>query len=75
MAETDITIPPEALAAAKEAWYANHHRGTDDRMEITCLAMIRAWPHQTIGRHTVLSRTPSEGHAIILPLPEKPAHE
>lgn len=34
-----------------------------------CLAMIRAWPHATIGRHTVLSRSPSEGHAVPLPLP------
>ena len=66
-----ITIPPEALEAAKDAWYAHQHMGTDDRMTATCLAMLKAWPSAKMQHHTV-----PPASAIILPLhPEKEPSE
>lgn len=65
---TDITIPPEALEAAKEAWYANHHKGTDERMTITCLAMLEAWP---MKQYRAWDDVQGVGLFIILPLPQK----
>ena len=81
---TDITIPPEALEAAAKVLHAhaeifddvpwddlsaNDQEAYMDEARAACLAMLKAWPHATIGRHTVLSRSPSEGHAVHLPLP------
>lgn len=57
----DITIPKEALEAAKDAWYAHQHMGTDDRMTAACLAMLEAWP----GMWEAVNG------AIILPLPQE----
>jgi hypothetical protein len=63
---TDITIPPEALEAAKAAWYTNQHKGTDDRMSAACLAMLRSWP----GMEYMMGDETFPFHHIILPLTE-----
>ena len=68
-----ITIPPEALEAAKDAWYAHQHMGTDDRMTATCLAMLEAWQtekHKMIVG-VAIDEVGGQCPAIILHLPQE----
>ena len=65
---TDITIPPAALEAARNAYVK--HWTWRDAVDAACLAMLKAWPGATTrGPH-------SSGHGptreqLILPLPQK----
>lgn len=76
---TEISIPKEALEAAKTAWYDNQHEGTSDRMTAVCLAMLKAWP----GMHEVDHRVTAKDEIvsfsvvlpIILPLPQEPTND
>lgn len=43
-------IPDEVVDAAKEAWYANQHRGTQDRIALTIAAALNAWPDGTVSK-------------------------
>lgn len=61
---TDITIPKEALEAAKAAYLAELETGTDP-VEAACLAMLRAWPGVWVGPFEL-----GAGEMIILPLTE-----
>ena len=65
MADLDITIPPEALEAAKDAWYAHQHMGTDDRMTAAILAALENWP---MKQYRAWDDVQGVGTFIILPL-------
>jgi hypothetical protein len=60
---TDITIPPEALEAARTA-FANAGTADDavDPIHAACLAMLKAWP----GAMPKL-----DGRYYLLPLPQE----
>lgn len=67
MSESNITIPPEALRAARAA-SMNARGDGEDPIEAACLAMIRAWPGMAVNDGCPV------WHAyphIILPLTEK----
>ena len=71
---TDITIPPEAVEAAKAAYTAEIYKGQGTATEYTaamraaCIAMLRSWPgaYGNGPRKQWKHYTP----AIILPLTE-----
>jgi hypothetical protein len=68
---TDITIPPEALDAARTA-FANAGTADDaiDPIHAACLAMLKSWPGMTTkqpNEHVALFHSDP---AIILPLTE-----
>ena len=68
---SDITIPPEALEAAKHAWYDNQHKGTDDRMAAAIRAALAAWPGMNTGPN-IYGR---QDAIIHLPLPQEKTDE
>ena len=63
---TDITIPPEALEAARTA-FANAGTADDavDPIHAACQAMLKAWPGMEIETVFV------EKEYLILPLPKE----
>ena len=67
----EITIPPEALEAAKKAYADAILNGKNcDVIEAACLAMLKAWPGATTHEPH------SSGHGpmpeqLRLPLPQK----
>lgn len=63
---TDITIPPEALRAARAA-SMNARGDGEDPIEAACLAMLRAWP----GSDHLVAGEIHDKPVIILPLTEK----
>ena len=65
---TDITIPPEALTAARLA-SMNALGDGEDAIEAACLAMLKAWPGMEIEMVFV------EEDYLILPLPTKNSNE
>ena len=65
---TDITIPPEALRAARAA-SMNARGDGEDPVRAACLAMLKAWP----GSYSLTENDSAEIRdvaAIILPLTE-----
>jgi hypothetical protein len=83
---TNITIPPEALEAALEAFAHASGLGIfpDDEndeewredlqngMRAACLAMLRNWPGMRLGKYPY-SAGPDD--RIILPLPKEPSDD
>ncbi|MCF8472907.1 MAG: hypothetical protein K9G27_08970 [Sphingomonadaceae bacterium] len=65
---TDITIPPEALEAARTA-FANAGTADDavDPIRTACLAMLEAWP----GMERIYRSEDGKLFTIIFPLPQK----
>jgi hypothetical protein len=62
---TDITIPPEALRAARAA-SMNALGDGEDAVKAACLAMLRSWP----GMEYMMGDEAFPFHHIILPLTE-----
>jgi hypothetical protein len=71
---TDITIPPEAVEAAKAAYTAEIYKGQGTATEYTaamraaCLAMLKAWPGKCTADTVMFPH-------IILPLPQEPSND
>jgi hypothetical protein len=78
---TDITIPPEALRAARVA-SMNARGDGEDPVRAACIAMLKAWPgmrREIMDRHFSWSRTSPievvEVPYIILPLPRQNSND
>ncbi len=63
---TDITIPPEALRAARNAYFKATHLSWQGAVDAACHAMLAAWPG--VFYHP---ERPDEEACVFLPLPQE----
>jgi len=67
---TNITIPPEAVRAAKVAWADNGGPTSDDDMAAAIRAALAAWPGMSTRLADTVNVEPRV-RQIILPLPQE----
>lgn len=70
---TDITIPPEAIEAAKKIACQMYSTGRhpDQIARAACLAMLKAWPGMEHDPGALVAETYRDPGKIILPLPQE----
>ena len=75
--ETDITIPPKALKAARKAYIKCPDLAWHDAVDAACLAMLRAW--KTEKHSMIVGKALDEDGgifpAILLPLPQETTND
>jgi hypothetical protein len=70
----NITIPPEALRAARAA-SMNALGDGEDAVKAACLAMLANWPGMDFGTMIFVAADESYKPHIILPLPKEPSDD